>query len=132
VQVPSDVHGKADARRRREKRTWDRVISVLLQRWGDGDDTGLTAPMRKPKLVQMPPEPGSERARFLALSAEWDRQDPELAKRLAEKVDISKLTRYPSLGALLAAGAAKAGRVMPPEIIAEIDAEDDADERSDG
>jgi len=128
AQVPADVHAKADARRRVEKTTWDRVISTLLQRWSDGDEGAVTAPVRKARLVQAPPEPGTARAEYIAFSERWDRENPELAKKAAAPVDITKLKRYRSFGELLAADAARAGRVIPPEIIAEID----ADEGSDG
>jgi hypothetical protein len=125
VQVETKIHAAADARRRRERVTWSKVIATLLQRWADGDEAALSASVRKPRLVQAPPEPGTARAQYLALSERWDREDPEHAKRLAAPVDISKLTRYRSLGALLAAEGAKAGRVMSPQVQAAIDAEVD-------
>jgi hypothetical protein len=115
VQVPTDVHGAADKRRRLERTTWGRVVTELLRRWSAGDDGALTAPIRKPKYVQPPPEPGSERAHYLATVEAWEREHPDLAAKGREKVDISKLPRYRSLGELLAADAAKAGRRLSPE-----------------
>src|SRR5580692_11758532 len=111
AQVPTQVHEAADARRRREHATWDRVIAELLRRWGEGDDTSVTAPVRRPKVVQVPRDPSSERAQYLAWSERWARENPEAAAKVAEKIDPSKLPRYGSLGELLAADASRKGRL---------------------
>ena len=125
VQIPDDVHAAADARRRREGVTWSRVVTELLRRWAAGaDDAALTASVRKPMSPQAPPEPGSERARFLEWSERWERENPEKAALLAQKVDASKLKKYPSLAALLAAGGAREGRTVSPEALAVIEAEE--------
>lgn len=119
VQVADDVHAAADARRRREGVTWSRVVTELLQRWASGaDDAALTKPVR----VGRPATP--EGVELEQLVAEW-MQDPAYRRAATERVDINKLTRYGSLGELLAAGAARAGRAVPPGAVAAVDAEVD-------
>jgi hypothetical protein len=107
AQVPNDIHAKADVRRRRERATWNVVIATLLSRWGRGDDGAVAKPVK----VGRPTTPeAAELERFVA---EW-MKDPAYRKAATERVDITKLTRYRSLGELLAAGAAKAGRLYRP------------------
>lgn len=124
VQVPTDAHAAADARRRRERTTWSRVVTELLRRWSAGDEAAVTAPVRKPRYVQPPPEPGSERTHFIAVCEQWDKEHPDLAKKAAAPVDISKVPRYRSLGELLRADAVKAGREVLPGALAALDEEE--------
>ncbi len=119
VQVHNDTHGKADARRRREGVTWSAVINMLLRRWADGaDDDVLKAPVRR----STPTNLNAEEAERLA--AEW-MNDPAYARAATERVDIATLPRYRSLGELLAAEAARAGRTIPASVVAELEDDDD-------
>jgi hypothetical protein len=116
VQVPDGTHGKADARRRRERVTWSALIGMLLQRWADGVDDASIA---KPVKVGRPVTPDA--AEMDRLVAQW-MSDPAYAKAATERVEVEKLPRYRSLGELLAAGAAREGRKVSPELVAEADA----------
>ena len=118
VAVPDDVHEKANARRRRETTTWSRIVTELLRRWGEGDDAALSKPVK----VGRPSTP--EAAEMERLHEQWMRENPAYAKACTEKVDVTKLKRYRSLAELFAADAAREGRVVPAEALAEFDSED--------
>jgi hypothetical protein len=75
-------------------------------RWAAGAEDTLSKPVR----VSRPATP--EAAEYARLVEEW-MKDPSYAKACTQKVDISKLPRYRSLGELLAAGAARVGRTVP-------------------
>ena len=119
AQIPDEVHAVADARRRRESVTWSKVISTLLARWAAGDDDAIGKPVR----FLRPALPEAEEAE------RWHQRmmDTNEGYRRAatEKVDASKLPRYPSLAALVAATAAREGRVVSAEALAELDDADD-------
>lgn len=119
VQIADEVHGTADARRRSEQLTWSKLISTLLSRWSAGTDG---AALTKPVRVGRPATP--EAAEMQRLVDEWTK-DPVYATACTEKVDISNLKRYRSLGELLAAGAARAAPVLPPAVVAKLDEDDD-------
>jgi len=119
VQIPDDVHAAADRRRRAENITWARLVTELLRRWVAGDEADLAAPVRHPRPVG----PDAEEAE--RLHQKWMAEDPKYARACTEKVDPSNLPRYRSLGELFAADAAKAGRTLPPNVVAAIDADQD-------
>jgi hypothetical protein len=125
AQIPDDVHQAADRRRRQERRTWSVVISKLLTLYafGAGDDELAAAVKPLPKL--MAPEPGSERAQFIEWSERWKRENPELAAKAYGKVDVTNLKRYRSVAELFAATAAREGRTVSAETLADLDLDDD-------
>ena len=49
VQVPDAVHAAADARRRSERITWAKLVTVLLSRWAEGDP--IDGPIRTPRVT---------------------------------------------------------------------------------
>lgn len=55
VQVPNDLHAKADAKRRAERATWARVVATLLSRWSSGEP--VEGPIRARRLtpLEVPP-----------------------------------------------------------------------------
>jgi hypothetical protein len=115
VQVPTDVHAAADTRRRRERTTWGRVVAELLRRWAEGDEVALTRPVKIGRAAT-PDAAETER-----LHQHWMATNEAYRRACTEKVDSSKLPRYRSLGELLRADAMKAGKVVPPGALAELD-----------
>jgi hypothetical protein len=126
VQVPDDVHAIADRRRRRENITWSMVISTLLKRWADGADVHV---LKAPVHMARPTAPNADEAE--RLHRKWMQENPAYARACTEPVDISKLTRYRSVGELLAATAVRESRPVPPELVAAAD-DEQGDEGVDG
>lgn len=107
VQVARELHAAADARRRTERLTWDRVISTLLARWIAGaDDSSLGASVRQPRRPAaghaVKPEPSADTLRVDPASIEW----------------------HGSLAQLFRAEAKKRGRLLPADALETLDVED--------
>jgi len=103
LQILSDVHAGADARRRKEGMTWDRVITELLRRWGaGGSDEALSAPVRV-RAARPSPERDTEHRRATLAQPRAE----------AKRVDPTSIKWHRSLSGLLAAEAQRSGKSVP-------------------